>query len=151
MQLSKCTDCTGRHPIYTYMACYPKTLTHSLGSLLYCTEPTPAIPDMTTTARPYWPHGPYLTLSTPTQASLPPSNPHPKGPKSHSAQINHFTFPPFPSSPSFPGSPSGKVMVDEVSGLENPMLSNVYGSGTCQNPCELLSEEGKGDEVSFGS
>jgi hypothetical protein len=110
-----------------------------------------SIPDLTTTARPFGPHGPYLTLSTPTQASFPPSNPHPKGPKSHSAQINHFTFPPVPFSPSFPGKSFGKVIVDEVSGLENPMLSNVYGSGTCQNPWDLLSEEGKGDEVSFGS
>ena len=42
-------------------------------------------------------------------------------------------------------------MVDEVSGLENPMLSKEYGSGTCQKPCEVLSEDGKGDEVSFGS
>lgn len=35
----------------------------------------------------------YRTLSTASQASPAPSNPHPSGPKSHSAQINHLTFP----------------------------------------------------------
>jgi hypothetical protein len=42
------------------------------------------------------------------------------------------------------------VIVEEVSGLENPILSNAYGSGTCQKPWVLDDVLGKGDEGSFG-
>lgn len=75
---------------------------------------------------------PYLTLSNATQASFPPSNPHPTGPKSHSAQTSHFTFPSIPFVPPTPGRSGGRVIFDEVSGLENPILSKAYGSETCQ-------------------
>jgi hypothetical protein len=47
------------------------------------------------------------------------------------------------------------VIFDDVSGREKPMLSNAYGSGTCQYAYVPLASlegfvSGKGDAGSFG-
>lgn len=55
----------------------------------------------------------YRTLRISNHASFPPSNPHPSGPRSHSAQISHFTL---PFAVPRPGACGGRVVA--ASGLE---------------------------------
>lgn len=69
-------------------------------SCVSCTSLTNASPPSTGFA--------YLTLSTATQLSFPPSKLHPTGPKSHSAQISHFTL---PLAVSIPGEEGGMEVV----------------------------------------
>jgi hypothetical protein len=88
---------------------------------------------------------PYRTLSTATQASSPCSQLQPIGPKSHSAQINHFTAPHLP----LPGVSDGRESEVIASGREKPILSNAKGEEvTCQY---ARAEGGKGDAGSVGS
>ena len=70
---------------------------------------------------------PYRNRSTASQASVPPSKLHPKGPRSHSAQMRNLTF---PRAAVTPGASGGKESVDC---REKPMFSNAIGDpAICQ-------------------
>ena len=90
----------------------------------------------------------YRTLSTASQASVPPSKLHPTGPRSQSAQLSHLTFFPGP----LPGACGGRILRSE--GLEKPMLSNDMGEPVmCQYadcPSSPL-DGGNGEPSSVGT